>query len=165
MRKAQGEPWSCWNSMKQVDDTGNKGFGRRSVLKLMLPWLSLWKGEVDRGHGPSHGCFRTLELHIQMDPSPQTLPERSRVRLRARREVHKGFKTFFLLQPLCLSWFCISSEHPKMLELNRYSKILFSILNSIHSINNYLLNAYYVSGTVLGAGIAVNQETDWFQPP
>ena len=44
-----------------------------------------------------------------------------------------------------------------MLELDRYSKILFCILNSIHSIDNYLLNAYYVSGTVLGAGIAVSQ--------
>lgn len=143
--------------MIQVDDTGNKGFGRRSVLKLLLPWLLLWKGEVDRGQGPSPRCFRTLELHIQVKPSPQTLPESSRTRLGAKREVHKGVKTFCLLQPVCLSWFCVSSKHPKMLELDRHSNILFSILISIHSINNYLLNAYYVSGTVLGAEIAVNQ--------
>lgn len=44
-----------------------------------------------------------------------------------------------------------------MFELDRCSKILFSILISIHSINNYLLIACYVSGTVLGAEIAVNQ--------
>lgn len=102
---------------------------------------------------------RIVDLH--------ELPEKSmmgKALLRARREVLTRVKRILSSTAFCLSWFCTSSKYLRVLEWKGPSEI-FLFHSHFHSINRYLLTAYYAPGTVLGAGAAMHQGNRYSSGP